>query len=146
MYREYGKWWSSSLGREMEFLWFGQFGRPVMLFPTSGGRFYENEERGLAGSLADKVDRGEIQLILIDAVNEESWYNTSIHPAVRVARHLQYDAYLRHEMAPYITNRAQRGVFVDEDIERVRMLGLVISLVATRARLPERLIETLGVR
>jgi hypothetical protein len=37
-------------------------------------------------------------------------------------------------------------VFVDEDIERVRLLALVISLVATRARLAERLIETLGVR
>jgi signal transduction protein with GAF and PtsI domain len=45
-----------------------------------------------------------------------------------------------------LTNRAQRGVFVDEDIERVRLLALVISLVATRARLAERLIETLGVR
>ena len=60
MYREYGKWWSPSLGREMEFLWFGQFGRPVLLFPTSAGRFYENENYGLVGSLADKVDRGEI--------------------------------------------------------------------------------------
>ena len=45
-----------------------------------------------------------------------------------------------------LTNRAQRGVFVDEDIERVRLLALVISLVATRARLAERLIETVGVR
>jgi hypothetical protein len=45
-----------------------------------------------------------------------------------------------------LTNRAQRGVFVDEDVERVRILALVISLVATRARLAERLIETLGVR
>lgn len=45
-----------------------------------------------------------------------------------------------------LTNRAQRGVFVDEDVERVRILALVISLVATRARLAERLVETLGVR
>jgi esterase/lipase superfamily enzyme len=37
MYREYGRWFSPSLGRDMEFLWFGKFGRPVMIFPTSGG-------------------------------------------------------------------------------------------------------------
>jgi GAF domain len=45
-----------------------------------------------------------------------------------------------------LTNRVQRGVFVEEDMERVRLLGLVISLVATRADLPDRLIDTIGVR
>jgi len=44
-----------------------------------------------------------------------------------------------------LTNRAQRGVFIEEDMERVRLLGLVISLVATRAKLAERLISTIGV-
>ncbi|MBV9497169.1 MAG: esterase family protein [Acidobacteria bacterium] len=109
MYREYVRWHSPSLGRDMEFLWFGKFGRPVMLFPTSGGQYSENEDRGLAASLEDKVDNGEVQLILADAVNNESWYNKSVHPAVRAARHAQYDAYLRHELVPYIFNRAQRG-------------------------------------
>jgi esterase/lipase superfamily enzyme len=112
MYREYVQWWSPSLDRPMEFLWFGKFGRPVMLFPTSAGRFSENEDFGLTTSLADKVDAGEIQLILVDTVNNESWYNQSVHPAVRAARHVQYDAYLRHEMVPYIFNRAQRGDLV----------------------------------
>jgi len=112
MYREYGKWWSASLGRDMEFLWFGKFGRPVILFPTSSGRFYENEDFHLADSLADKVDNGEIQLILVDTVNNESWYNRGVHPAVRAARHAQYDAYLRNEMVPYIFDRAQRGDLV----------------------------------
>ena len=112
MYREYVKWWSPSLNREMELLWFGKFGRPVVLFPTSAGRFYENEDFKLAESVADKVDAGEIQLALIDTVNSESWYNRSVHPAVRVARHTQYDAYLRHELVPYVHNRAQRGDLV----------------------------------
>lgn len=109
MYREYGQWWSNSLGRNMEFLWFGKFGRPVLMFPTSSGRFYENEDFHLTDSVADKVDAGEIQLVLIDAVNDESWYNKGVHPAVRAARHVQYDNYLRHELTPYIFNRAQRG-------------------------------------
>jgi len=44
-----------------------------------------------------------------------------------------------------LTNRTLQGVFVDEDVERVRLLSLVISLVAVRARLPQRLVETLSV-
>lgn len=41
-----------------------------------------------------------------------------------------------------LTNRAQRGLFVEEDVERVRLLGLVISLVAIEASLPQRLAGT----
>jgi GAF domain len=38
-----------------------------------------------------------------------------------------------------LTNRIQRGVFVEEDVERVRLLGLVISLIVSHARLADRL-------
>jgi putative methionine-R-sulfoxide reductase with GAF domain len=45
-----------------------------------------------------------------------------------------------------LANRAQQGVFHEEDVDRVRILGLVIALVASHARLPERLVEALSVR
>jgi putative methionine-R-sulfoxide reductase with GAF domain len=44
-----------------------------------------------------------------------------------------------------LTNRRLAGVFVDEDVERVRLLGLVIALTASNAHLPERLVETMSV-
>jgi putative methionine-R-sulfoxide reductase with GAF domain len=43
-----------------------------------------------------------------------------------------------------LTNRVQRGLFVEEDVERVRILGLVISLIAREARLPERLLDRIA--
>jgi putative methionine-R-sulfoxide reductase with GAF domain len=45
-----------------------------------------------------------------------------------------------------LANRAQRGIFGEEDVDRVRLLGLVIALAASHARLPERLVEALSVR
>ena len=42
-----------------------------------------------------------------------------------------------------LANRAMHGVFVEEDVDRVRLLGLVIALVASNAKLPERLAEAL---
>ncbi len=44
-----------------------------------------------------------------------------------------------------LTNRRMAGVFVEEDVERVRLLGLVIALAASNSRLPERLVEALSV-
>jgi len=43
-----------------------------------------------------------------------------------------------------LTNRVQRGLFVEEDVERVRLLGLVCGLAAAEARLAERLLQGSG--
>ncbi|MBV6520856.1 MAG: hypothetical protein MNPFHGCM_00975 [Gemmatimonadaceae bacterium] len=45
-----------------------------------------------------------------------------------------------------LTNRAKRGVFVEEDMERVRLLTLVISLIAHSGSLASRLLGTLHER
>ena len=36
----------------MEMLWFGHAGKPMIWFPTSAGRFYQNEDFGLVGAVA----------------------------------------------------------------------------------------------
>lgn len=45
-----------------------------------------------------------------------------------------------------LTNRAKRGVFIEEDVERVRLLGLVIALIVTRAQLVDRLLVSIDAR
>ena len=112
MNRTYGVWTSSALGRPMEFLWFGEKGRPLLLFPTSMGRFYQNEDFGLVGALADKVDAGFLQVICVDSVDAESWYNTQAHPRDRARRHDQYDRYLRDEVFPLIVQRTGGNIAV----------------------------------
>jgi esterase/lipase superfamily enzyme len=62
MNREYYKWYSERLGRPMELLVFGHAGEPALVFPTSGGRFFEFEDRGMVAALADKIDAGRLQL------------------------------------------------------------------------------------
>jgi len=109
MHREYGSFFSSSLLREMEHLWFGHGGLPVVLFPTSQGRFYQMEDFGIVGALANKIDAGEIQLICVDSVDGESWYNNNIPAGKRALRHELYDHYIRHEIVPYIEHRIGRS-------------------------------------
>ncbi len=110
MKRDYRCWVSSNLGRTMELLWFGEKGYPVILFPTSMGRFYQNEDFGLTGALADKVDAGFLQLVCVDSVDDESFYDTKIPPRARIRRHDDYDRYLRDEMLPFIESRTGGNV------------------------------------
>jgi esterase/lipase superfamily enzyme len=105
MNREYHKLYSTRLGREMELLVFGHAGLPVVVFPTSGGHFYEFEERGMVAALAGKIDAGQLQLFCVDSLNMESWYNLHLPPRLRVARHMQYEDYLVHEVLPLIRGK-----------------------------------------
>jgi esterase/lipase superfamily enzyme len=66
MVREYHKWHSPRLGREMELLVFGHAGLPVVVFPTSGGRFYEFEDRQMIAALSGKIDAGRLQVFCVD--------------------------------------------------------------------------------
>jgi esterase/lipase superfamily enzyme len=102
MKREYHKWWSPALGRDMEMLVFGHDGLPVVVFPTSQGRFYEFEDRGMVGAVADKISGGRLQLFCVDSVDDESWYNQNVGADWRIARHLQYENYVLHEVVPLI--------------------------------------------
>jgi esterase/lipase superfamily enzyme len=85
----------------MELLVFGHAGDPVILFPTSRGRFYQNEDFGLVGAIADRIDAGRYVVVCVDSVDEESWYNERAHPAERVRRHEQYESYIVHEVIPF---------------------------------------------
>jgi len=107
MNREYLKGYSRELGREMELLVFGHAGPPLLVFPTSMGKFFEYEDRGMIGALGAKIDGGELQVFCPDSVDTESWYNKGVHPRVRLMRHLQYERYILHELLPYLRSRNQ---------------------------------------
>lgn len=86
----------------MDLLVFGHGGVPMLAFPTSMGAFFELEDRGLVAAIADKLEQGVLQLICVSTVDGESWYNRRTHPRDRVARHLQYEAYLLSDVVPFV--------------------------------------------
>lgn len=109
MNREYHSWHSKSLGRTMELLVFGHAGEPVLLFPTSKGRFYQNEDFGLVGALTDRIDAGRYVVCCVDSVDTESWYNVHAHPSDRVRRHAEYERYIVEEAVPFLRSKSSGG-------------------------------------
>ncbi|CAN5463586.1 alpha/beta hydrolase-fold protein [soil metagenome] len=100
MHREHHHWYSPRLNRDMELLIHGHAGAPVLVFPTSQGRFYEYEDRGMVAALGDFLEKGWFQLYCVDSVDAESFYCRWAHPAGRIIRHLQYEDYILNEVLP----------------------------------------------
>ena len=112
MNREYHKWHSSALGRDMELLVFGHAGYPLIVFPTSMGRFFDYENRNMIGIIGHKYQQGEIQAVCVDSEDSESWYDKAAPPAQRAARHNDYDRYIVEEVVPFIRARNQSDALV----------------------------------
>jgi esterase/lipase superfamily enzyme len=103
--REHHRWHSPSLGREMELLVLGHAGARMLVFPTSMGRFFEWEDRGMADALGDWIHGGQLQLVCVDSVDAESWYAKGAHPHDRARRQSAYEGYLLGEVLPFSEHR-----------------------------------------
>jgi esterase/lipase superfamily enzyme len=109
---EYHKWWSRNLGQEMELKVYGHGGKPVLVFPSAGGRFYEYEDFGMVEACRPFVEAGKILLVAVDSVDRQSWLNFEAHPADRARRHNEYDRYIVEEVVPFVRDRGHRKRFL----------------------------------
>jgi esterase/lipase superfamily enzyme len=98
------------LGHDVEMLVFGDRGYPLIVFPTSRGRYYEAKDFLLVESVREAVEQQKIKLYCLDSVDEHSWYAKHLHPAARVANHVRYDQMVSRELVPTL----QRECHVDK--------------------------------
>jgi esterase/lipase superfamily enzyme len=84
----------------MDLLVFGHTGARVLVFPTSMGKFFEWEDRGMIAALGEHLDRGWLQLYCVESVDDESWYAKWKHPHDRAVRQTEYERYLLSEVLP----------------------------------------------
>ena len=102
MIRNYYKWHSNALNKEMELLVFGYAGAAVLFFPTRGARFYDYENWGVLDHLETKINAGLLQIFCVDSVDRESFYSRDKNPEEKIERHLQYEKYILKEVIPFI--------------------------------------------
>ena len=109
MNERYLRWYTPHLSRDFEMLVFGDGrGLPLVLFPTSYGRFWQNKEFGLIDAVRWFVDEGHVTIYCPDAIDLESWYNKGIHPADRVRTHNAYENVIVHDVFDFARRECGR--------------------------------------
>jgi esterase/lipase superfamily enzyme len=102
LHEEYRTFHSQHLGHAIEMLVFGTHGYPIVIFPTSGGRYYEAKDFLLVESIRWFIESGKIKLFCLDSRDNDSWYAKHLHPAERVQNHNRYDRFLSQEFVPML--------------------------------------------
>ena len=100
--RSYQSLTSEFLGREMEHLILGWAGAPVLVFPSSKGRFFQWEDFSMLEGLTEHLAKGWLQLFCLDSIDHLSWYNTDIHQREQLDWHLAYENYIQYELLPHV--------------------------------------------
>ena len=97
----YHKFYSTALGQDFELKVYGTSGKPVMVFPTSCGRFYDYENQGMIGAMSEFIERGDIIVCAVDGRDWESWYKPLRDEWIGI-RHSQYEACITKEVVPFM--------------------------------------------
>lgn len=106
---EYFSWHSHSLDRKMEYKIYGHTGKPVLVFPTSRGRFYQYEDFGMIRAIAGFIENGRIQVWTCDSIDGESLFADHGSPHDRIQQHERYLGYITHELIPSIREESRQA-------------------------------------
>jgi esterase/lipase superfamily enzyme len=102
MFRRYEKIYSPAIGRDMRILAFGNYGAPIIAFPSGGGQFYDFENNDMLSALAPLLEGGKIKVYCPEGVDHESWLNTGADPHWRAVRHNAYQDFILSNLVPTI--------------------------------------------
>lgn len=94
--------YSGSLAREMHFNVYGHSGRPIVVFPSSGGSHNEYADFGMIDAIKTFIEKGLVKVYTPDSVDSESWFATGKTPHDMAYFHNLYDNYIVNELVPLI--------------------------------------------
>jgi len=103
-------WHSPSLNKWMEIVTYGDFGFPLLMFPTAAADYLEYERFYVVDSMKSSIESGKVKVFSINSINRESWLNREMPTRYKAIRQAQYNDYITNEVVPYIWNSC-RGRF-----------------------------------
>jgi esterase/lipase superfamily enzyme len=81
---------------------YGHWGRPVLVFPTEGGRATEFAERGGVDAVGDLVEAGRVKLYCVDSFDAGTWSAGHLPLEERARGHAGYESWILDAVVPHI--------------------------------------------
>src|SRR5258708_27957703 len=101
MHRDHQHWYSHRLNRDMGVAIYGNYGAPLLAFPTSCGDESEMEGQSMIRTLAPYIDQGRIRIFCINGVQGDSFANKGAHPLPRGWMQAHSQSYVGHRDFPF---------------------------------------------
>lgn len=106
MHFERRKHFSHFLQQEIEFNVYGHAGKPIIVFPTSGGSHNEYGDFGMIAACKNFIESGLVKFYTPDSYDHESWFANGKNPEEMGQAHNRYDQYIIQELVPLIKHES----------------------------------------
>ncbi len=93
---------SSAMGRRVHLWAFGDFGAPLLVFPSAAGFAHEWDRQGMVETLAPLIYGGKIKLYCPESNVSQTWTDKETDPRLRMHRHKAYERFVVSELVPAI--------------------------------------------
>jgi esterase/lipase superfamily enzyme len=94
--------YSHAIGAAGVVVSYGHYGRPLLAFPSEGGRAYDWQDNGMTSAIGDLLEAGRVKLYCVSSFDSESWSNQSIPLEQRAREHGRYESWILDEVVPFI--------------------------------------------
>jgi esterase/lipase superfamily enzyme len=102
VHREVYGWHSDRLGIDMPIVRYGNWGRPLLMFPTAASDVLDNERFWLLKAIQHHILEGRVTVFAVDTINRMSWMDESVDPRESGRRQAVYASYIENEVVPHI--------------------------------------------
>lgn len=102
MHREMFGWDSPRLGMYMPIARYGNWGKPILLYPTAQADLLDCERFFLIKSIEPLIMAGKITVFSINSINEHAWMNDDVPVPEQARRANLFSKYVEEEVVPHI--------------------------------------------
>jgi esterase/lipase superfamily enzyme len=102
MRHEHHELFSPAIGTAGTVAVFGHYGRPLLAFPSEGGRAYDWRDNGMIGAVERLIDGGKVKIYCVDSFDASSWSNRDVPLEERAYQHGRYESWILDEVVPFI--------------------------------------------
>lgn len=101
MRRDHVKLFSPAIGADGDVIAYGDYGRPMLVFPSEQGYAWDFEDRGMIGAVEHLIAGGRIKIYCVSSFDSASWKSgVSLEEAAR--RHGLYEDWITNQVVPWI--------------------------------------------
>jgi esterase/lipase superfamily enzyme len=99
----------SGIDRGMTIIQYGHSGRPVLVFPSEGGRAWDFANNGMLDAIGKLINDGRVKLYCVDSLDVDTWADKGLPIEERALRHEVYTRWLTHHVVPHIHSDTSPG-------------------------------------
>ena len=107
---KYHKNYSPTLNRDMESIVFGDKGKVCFVIPSQNGRFFDFKNFGMIEPFSPWIEKGDIKLVCIDSIDNETWSDENKNPKNRIELHERWFQYIIDELVPAFVPKGEKAM------------------------------------